>query len=215
MIAARFRTEVRESAWVGELSRSFPDTTFRLLSGMRQGETAVELGESYAEDPPAVAAAADAHPAVLSVQQIEITERRSFTKYETTDTALYEFFERASMPPEFPVTVRNGWSEFDFTGTREGFDRLCALFEEVEGDYELVSVVQSPDGSDLLTDRQREVLRVALRAGYFEVPRECTLADVAGALDVDKSTVSGVLRRGEAKLVKQQLVAAGADHGEG
>jgi len=48
----------------------------------------------------------------------------------------------------------------------------------------------------------------------FEVPRECTLADVADALDVDRATVSGVLRRGEAKLVKQQLVAAGADHGD-
>jgi predicted DNA binding protein len=34
------------------------------------------------------------------------------------------------------------------------------------------------------------------------VPRECTLANLARSVDVDKSTASTVLRRGEARLVK-------------
>ena len=63
----------------------------------------------------------------------------------------------------------------------------------------------------LLTDRQREVLATAVRMGYYSVPRECTLADVAKSLDVDKSSVSTTLRRGEAKLVKSSLLGPGAE----
>lgn len=208
MIAARLRLRIPEAAWVSELSRRYPDATFRLLSGMRRGDTAVEIGESYSGDPDAIAAAGESHPAVLDIEQIETTDRRSFAKYETTDTHLYDLFDRASMPPEFPVVVENGWAEFGFTGTREGFERLRAVLERGEHPYELVSLVESPDDADLLTDRQREVLETALRMGYLAVPRECTLAEVAGELGADKSTVSGVLRRAQARLAKRHLIAA-------
>lgn len=209
MIAARFRSHVPEDAWVSELSSSFPEATFRLLAGIQEGETATELGESFSDDPAAIAAAAEAHPAVRSIDHLETTERRSFTKYETTDTRLYDLFRRASMPPEFPITVRGGWMEFDFTGTRDGFERVRALLERPGQRYELVSLVESTSGSNPLTDRQREVLEVALSEGYFSVPRECTLADLAAKLDVDKSTASVVIRRGQAALVRRHLVASG------
>jgi predicted DNA binding protein len=57
-----------------------------------------------------------------------------------------------------------------------------------------------------LTDRQREYLTAAHRRGYFDVPRECTLAELADALGVDKSTVSVTLRRGTERVVGQFLV---------
>lgn len=60
----------------------------------------------------------------------------------------------------------------------------------------------------LLTDRQREVLDTALREGYFEVPRECTLAEVAETLDIDKSTASEILRRAYARIVKWYITGA-------
>ena len=58
----------------------------------------------------------------------------------------------------------------------------------------------------LLTDRQRECLQAALRLGYFEVPRECTLAELADRLGVDKSTASETIRRGQTRLVKSALL---------
>ena len=43
---------------------------------------------------------------------------------------------------------------------------------------------------------------------YFEVPRECPLEDLADDLEVDKSTASGVLRRGEGRIVTWFLTSA-------
>lgn len=47
-----------------------------------------------------------------------------------------------------------------------------------------------------LTPIQRTTLRRALTAGYFEVPRETTLRELADEFDVSEQAVSGRLRRG-------------------
>jgi hypothetical protein len=53
-----------------------------------------------------------------------------------------------------------------------------------------------------LTDEQREALELALERGYFEVPRQATLSDLAGDLDVSQQAVSERLRRGTQKVIR-------------
>lgn len=52
---------------------------------------------------------------------------------------------------------------------------------------------------------QREILQAALEIGYFEVPREGTLEDLAGELDISSQAASERLRRGHKKLVRYYL----------
>jgi len=52
-----------------------------------------------------------------------------------------------------------------------------------------------------LTDRQREVLDVAIAAGYYEVPRETTQSALADELGCAPATVADHLRRIEHNLV--------------
>jgi predicted DNA binding protein len=205
MIRAQFRIRLPEGIWVRELSESFPDARFRLLSGLRDGDRAVELGEVVADDPDAAVEAMRAHASIDGLELLESGDERALARYETTDTALYGFVEAVSLPVEFPLTVERGWYEFDLTGTREELDSLRTFLDNSPLPYELRSLVETTETDTLLTDRQREVLETAVREGYFEVPRTCTLADIADELDIDKSTASTVLRRGESRLVKRYL----------
>ncbi|WP_255190899.1 helix-turn-helix domain-containing protein [Natronobeatus ordinarius] len=205
MITASLRIQLPEDVWMADVSRAFPDATFRLLTGVRTGESAVELGEVVAEEPREISERIAAHPSVIAYQRLELADDRSLAKYETTDTRLYAFVEASSLPPEFPIVVEDGWYELDFTGTRAQFDRLRAALEQVPRPYELQSLVETDETADLLTDRQREVLEAALREGYFEVPRECTLEELADDLGIDKSTASGILRRGERRVLAHVL----------
>ena len=59
-----------------------------------------------------------------------------------------------------------------------------------------------------LTDRQREVVETAYEAGYYEVPREATAAEVAAGLDLDASTVVEHLQRAERSLMAHHLEGA-------
>lgn len=202
MIRAQLRIRLPEGVWVTELSESFTDATFKLLAGYQVENTAIELGEVVTDDPAATVDALRSHPSIDDFELLESAERRVLGKYETADTHLYEFVERSSLPVEFPVVARDGWFEFDLTGTREELDQLRAVVEASDAAYELQSVVSTTDTAALLTDRQRELLGTAIREGYYEVPRECTLAELASTVDVDKSTASTVLRRGEAAILK-------------
>lgn len=202
MIRAQFFIEIPRHMYIAAISREYPDATFRLLSGIRTEDTAIELGEVLAETPAPIVESTRDHPAVESFELLEMTDRRALTKYETTDTDFYEAVESFELTIEFPVIVRAGWYEFDVTGTREEVERVRTYLDDWGHPYELLSLVHTNDTDSLLTERQREVLNTAIRAGYFEVPQECSLATVAAALDVDKSTVSVVLRRAEATLVK-------------
>jgi len=65
------------------------------------------------------------------------------------------------------------------------------------GDYS--EGVSDPVAS--LTQRQREVLSVAVRNGYYETPRKSTHRELAEKLDITPGTVSQHLQRIEVRLI--------------
>lgn len=208
MIRARFRMPLREDLWVNELSSAFPEATFRLLTGVPKDDYALELGEVQAADAERVVTAIRAHPDISAYEAVHQDETRAVGQYKVADQGLYEFLWQSSLPPEFPVVVESGTMEFDLTTSRERFEAFCEALEETKQHYQLLSVVHTEDEEPILTARQRECMTVALRRGYFEVPRDCTLAEVAAGLDIDKSTASETIRRGTARVLRQFFVGA-------
>jgi predicted DNA binding protein len=119
----------------------------------------------------------------------------------------------------FLVMLQNGYMPLDPTGLKHGrefFDliirdreRLMELVERLEslGEVSIERVRSEVETPTLpsqiawnsmladLTDRQFEALSIAVASGYFEVPREATLADMADAMAVGKSTAGEHLRR--------------------
>lgn len=202
MISARFQIQLPDGLWVTEISQQYPQATFRLLSGYKIDDHAIELGEIVTDHTNEITEAIRTHPSVSNYERLESTERRILSKYKTSDTQLYTFVESASLTIEFPVAVRDGQYEFNLTGTRTELNRLEHQLDSSPLSYELEYLVNQRDTDELLTNRQQEILETAIREGYFEVPRECTLAELAETLDLDKSTVSTILRRGEGRVLK-------------
>lgn len=93
--------------------------------------------------------------------------------------------------------------------------RLTNFFRDLNDDFpvdvaskQTVSVPVS--GSPLLrlsaflpslSARQQQVLLAAWQAGYYEIPREVTTAELAEKFDLDRRTVEDHIRRAEQKLV--------------
>jgi len=86
-----------------------------------------------------------------------------------------------------------------------------AVVERVQGEYpqtELLAkreVEQSEHDATRsetdITDRQREALEAAFRAGYFDWPRESTAEEVAASLEISSATLHGHLRKAENRLL--------------
>jgi predicted DNA binding protein len=205
MLNARLRVALPPDTWISDVSQGFPNAEFRLLTGVALDDGALELGEVLGDAAESAVEAAQSHPNVEEYNLLYADERRALGRYRTTDAGLYELAADTTFPPEYPVIVRDGWFIYELSGTREEFDALRETLENAELRYELLSLVTRSESSGLLTDRQREVLGVARRAGYYEVPRRTTLQTVADRVGIDKSTASEILRRAEGRLVDWYL----------
>jgi hypothetical protein len=56
-----------------------------------------------------------------------------------------------------------------------------------------------------LTDAQREALLLAYERGYFEEPRQTSLAELAAELDISRQALASRLRRGHERLIRSAL----------
>lgn len=61
--------------------------------------------------------------------------------------------------------------------------------------------------ADDITEKQREAVRIAIEAGYYDTPRDADLADLAEALGISRSAVSQRLTAVESKLVAELVRA--------
>ncbi|WP_129113812.1 helix-turn-helix domain-containing protein [Halegenticoccus tardaugens] len=85
---------------------------------------------------------------------------------------------------------------------REALDAISGLVEvrlERTGAYH-------PDRRDLgsrLTDRQHQILSIAVDCGYYEVPRRATLEDIAAEAGLSRATVGEHLQKIEAAVLSR------------
>jgi hypothetical protein len=99
---ARFRIRLPENTWIARVSKVYPRSTFRLLSGLKMGAVAVELGEILTDQPMAIRQAISTHDAIGEFAVLAATDEKLLIKYESTDTGLYSFAEDLALPLQFP-----------------------------------------------------------------------------------------------------------------
>lgn len=74
-------------------------------------------------------------------------------------------------------------------------------------DIDIDSIIEDAEAETHfgLTDPQREVLSLALERGYFTVPRDASLSDLATELEISSQAASERLRRGTRTLLENTL----------
>lgn len=142
---------------------------------------------------------------VTSYEVVHADERTVVIRLVTPEPAPHRVGRTSGHLPRFPLIVRNGWIISETTTTSERIAALKAELEDAEITYEVVSLTHSTEPSELLTDRQQQFIREAIKRGYYDSPRRCSLTDLASDLAVSKPTASGILHRAEGRIIKRFL----------
>ncbi|ELZ28062.1 DNA-binding protein [Halogeometricum pallidum JCM 14848] len=96
--------------------------------------------------------------------------------------------------------------EVTVLGTNRAIQRAVAdLPAGVEFTLERLGEYDAGGLGDVLTDRQSEVLELAVAEGYYDVPRRTTHRELAETLGVAAGTVSEHLQRIESKIIKSRI----------
>lgn len=92
---------------------------------------------------------------------------------------------------------------------REKFDRFSELLNEDGISFDLRQLYEithpQTEGEFALTPKQYEAVTTAWKMGYFNLPRETTMKEVAAELDIAPQSLSDRLRRAQKELMGEAL----------
>lgn len=200
----KVRMKVEASGSLAELSKAHPDVTFRILTSLTTDAGHMTLVEVEGLDSKAVTDFLEEDPDVLTYDALHIDDRKAVIQFlQDSEPAAGRAGRESDNPPPYPLVLRDGWIHTESITT---YDHLTAFKEQLDSvgvKYELLSVTQSQDPTEMLTQRQREFVTEALERGYYDSPRRSSLTDIAAALGVNKATASGILHRAEGAIIKE------------
>ncbi|SIR22698.1 hypothetical protein SAMN05421858_1903 [Haladaptatus litoreus] len=123
----------------------------------------------------------------------------------------------------YPIAVEHGITFLEVRATDDGThisaripnrDVLFSLqsrLEERDVSLQLKRIYRADDPGEAsygISERQREILLYAVEEGFFEVPRQITLREIAAEFDISDQAVSTLLRRGLTNLLRHTLVSS-------
>lgn len=188
-----------------------PDIELEVVQFERNGAVAVPYLWMRGASTGAFESALSAEPRITSFRQLERTAEAGLYKLAwEVDSPLIGCVSDAGgivmqargTASEWQLKV---WFEDGSAASR--FQRCCtdrAVPLQVDRLSSLADVVSGTNGS--VSERQRETLVAAYRAGYFEEPRRVSQQELADELGISSSAVGGRIRRGLANLVRETVV---------
>lgn len=200
----KVRLKLKFSGSVLDFSAEHPDVEFRIQTAWPTGNDLHTIMEINTHDSAAVTRALDEAPDIRAYEVLHANEQALFVQYilSSIPPPIQAVLASGHLPP-FPMIVRNGWLVSEATTTQEQLSRFREELDKSDITYEILSITRSTDPTELLTGRQRQVVIEAVRRGYYDTPRQCSVTDLAASLEVSKPTVSGILHRAEERIIKE------------
>lgn len=202
MPQAKLRLDIPDEVWIGDLTRKYPEATVRILAALSDEDAGVGLAEITASDPQSVVEDMTAFEDVTAVDTLKFSDGEVLVQFETTMPLLLLPARDSGVPLEMPFAIQDGSATWEITAPSERLSELGSQLESFGISFTVEYIQQRLSEEQLVTERQRRVVQTALESGYYDTPRSCSLTELAGELDIAKSTASETLHRAEEKIIK-------------
>lgn len=200
-----------------ETFSAVPDLTLECTQLVASGEqTVLPLLWMTTDDHSALRSALAADPSVNAAEELLEADGRRLYRLDWSDDVRLIF--RVILDAETVLLggfgAENRWTFELLFPTREALGRVCDRCQLYEVDYSIDRIrgFDNHNGDDTprstrigLTPEQYEAIATAYKHGYFTVPREITLDELAASLGISHQALSERLRRAHDTLVGECL----------
>ncbi|KDE59213.1 DNA-binding protein [Halostagnicola sp. A56] len=194
--------------WLAIISTEFPDAEFRLVATQLRDEGAFVVLEVMTPKGDTLVRRFEETPEVDSFEVYHTGERMVLLRFRASATKSYDPLRRSKNISIYPIILRDGWFSVELSASHDQLSKYTDELAATGIPYEIVSLVQSHNTSEMLTDRQWEFIVEAAERGFYDTPRGCTLAELGEILDIHKSSVSRLRHRAESRIIKNFLEEA-------
>ncbi|WP_248910615.1 helix-turn-helix domain-containing protein [Halocatena marina] len=210
---AHLRLKINAAAvadWLATLSTAFPQATFNVSATIPTNEGLLGIVEVQTSDIGRLMSNIEVLVEVDSYELLHTDDRMVVFQFTSRMTESYDVLVSSGTVPQYPVSLQNGWYSAQLTASQEQLSEYLDQLTEIDIPYEIVSLTHAYNPNEVLTDRQWQVVTEAVERGYYEATRRCTLAELAEKFDINKSSMSKLLRRAENRIVTEFVAEASA-----
>jgi len=211
MPEARLELTIPDDVWIGELTRRYPEATFRILAALPNEEAGVGLAEIHSERLAGLIEQMGSYDDVTQLDVLNDPGESALVQFETTLPLLLMPARDSGVPLEMPFELSDGTAVWVVTAPSDRLSELGGQLRRFDIPFTIDYIQHEVDQDRLLTESQREIVRQAIGLGYYDTPRTCSLTQLASEVGRAKSTVSETLHRAEGKIIKEFVGEESAD----
>jgi predicted DNA binding protein len=203
MAQATFSVTLPETVWIQQVSSAHPTTTFEVLAAVPSSESGFALVRLTGTDVSAALDDMNRHPQLVELSVVQRSTDEATVHFESTMPLILFSSRDAGAPIELPVTIQGGTATVNVTGSRERLSAFADQLSQFGLQYRIETLRERFHDSQLLSQRQRELVVTAVERGYYDTPRRTSLTELADYLGIAKSTCSETLHRAEGAIITQ------------
>ncbi|WP_408960503.1 helix-turn-helix domain-containing protein [Natrinema sp. 74] len=187
--------------WLATISSEFPDDEFRILATRVRDDGAQVILEARTSSGGAVVDRFQTASEARALEVLHADEETILLRFTTEHSKAYDPLAKSKNVSVYPTILRDGWFSVTLVAEHERLSRYTDELVAAGIPYEVLSVSQSYEPTELLTERQLEIVTEAVERGYYNSPRNCTVTELATSLDIHKSAASRLLHRAECRII--------------
>ena len=207
MIAA-LRVRIPSSVWTGPFSLAHPEIRLEVLN-RSEVTPDVSVSDYWIDGAPAGRWAQEIleFDEVLKVDSLAEVAGGCVYRITYQNPPVVYLYRRLALPIHLPLRIQAGSLEWEVVARRSEFEEVMSYTRSIDPELTVVSIRRAPLRSHLpmLTESQQGLLAQAMAAGYFAVPRDITLTELARRLRRSKSSVSEGIALIEKKLLESAM----------
>ncbi|MBN1215406.1 MAG: helix-turn-helix domain-containing protein [Candidatus Lokiarchaeota archaeon] len=206
---ARIKIKFPDKIWISEIFKKFKDIRMEIINFLPY-DLERSIGNALINiiyyDIDSIIKVIQNHDSVYEFNLIEKNENFIKFNVKTKDPYLLYAVIKCGVLVDFPINVKEGYAYWRLISTRDRINNLLNLFEEKKMEYILLKIGNSPytleKEENKLNFDELKVLNTAINEGFFEIPREISLENLANKLGKSKSALSVMLR----KIIKKKIM---------
>lgn len=189
-----------------EITTAHPDASFEVLSRSEtdKGDVIEDINVSGRLESKELEDELKMGRNIKEVEVLETSELASVFRVTLKKTPVTKIYSELHLLMRYPVDFSGGVVKLLVVAHTDKVQKLFSRLKEIAPGTTISAIHHNAAGNapDTLTPRQREVFKLAMDAGYWDVPRRTNLTSLATQARVSKSTMWETLATIEMKLMR-------------
>lgn len=200
IVQVKFNITVPKTKWLAKINKKYPELTFNILSKFllnnNIGNTLFQI-----KGPTIKNFLSDFKKISNSLTYQILFEGDDFVllNIKTEDPLILTALMKTQLLLMYPLTIKNGIVEVKVIAERSKIDQFLLKLEHKTINFSIRSIGYY-HGTRLLTLKQNEILQIANKKGYYDIPRKISLSNLAKELNISPSALSETFRRIHKKI---------------